>query len=320
MLKENNIVWRESVKDLTKYFTRLALVLLTGTFALGQEVERTFLTVTREGIFDFRVETTDWTAGEKFIDIGGYKFLWTGQEEIDYQKGLGTLEIEGRVAGVDLTPEESGELAIIHRKEAEIARRDISGALSVKIDTAYWHILRQVKNPLALKGGLSDKYLRRLRRYESLRGLWAWGEGITCEGLQHLKRLSRLTELSLAKTSITDSGLVHLNDLSSLRKLDLSGNHITGSGFSTLSGLYRLEYLDVSNTGFTDEGLGNLQFLTNLKILNLEGSMVTDTGLVYLEELIGLRRLILKNSEVKITSPQALRLKQVLPDCELVFF
>jgi|GEM_PF-5678936 len=304
--------------DSTSRFVFILLISISLSF--GQDAERTYLEVSRNGEFDFKVETTNWKVGEEFIKIGGYRFLWTGQEQIDYVKNPGVLEIEGHVAGVDLTPEESGELEMIVAKEMSIARRDISTAVCVKVDTVYWHLLRQVKAPLALEGGLSDRFLKRLKKHSGLRGLWAWGKGITDDGLRYLENMPKLTELSLNETSITDAGLRKLASVTGLRKLNLADNDITGQGFSELSGLHRLEHLDVSFTSFTDEGLSELKLFHNLKALNLEGTKISDAGLIHIESLSNLERLVVKNTQANFSSPEALKLRQVLPECEIVFF
>ncbi|MBN2380085.1 hypothetical protein JXM67_09825 [candidate division WOR-3 bacterium] len=294
-------------------------VILLGSTSIYPQEDRQFLEVFREGLFDYKVEVTDWVPGETFFDLGGYHYLWTGETCIDYSKGYATLEIANQVVGVDLTPEQSGELDKILRKKGEISNKDIATARTVKVDTSYWFKLSQIPKILALEGGLSDRLLKRLKKQTRLRGLWIWGEGITDKGLSYLVDMTNLCELSLAETSITDSGLLHLAGLTRLRRLSITQTPITGEGFRDLSVLYQLEYLDLSGTGISDEGLIRIANLAILTELNLEGTQVTGTGLIHLENLSNLRELNLQNTKVTFGSEATINLKMALPECHILF-
>ncbi|MGZ0174092.1 MAG: hypothetical protein ACKVHE_31670 [Planctomycetales bacterium] len=118
--------------------------------------------------------------------------------------------------------------------------------------------------------------------------------------LEYLKPLTSLESVYLnGLTRITDAGLKHLLGLTKLRELDLSGSAVSPK-----------------RRTITDTGLEFLRDLRNIEKLNLDRTEVTDEGLRHLTSFTCLRTLGLK--ETHVTRAGVDRLKQVLPDCEII--
>jgi len=77
-----------------------------------------------------------------------------------------------------------------------------------------------------------------------------------------------------------------------MRELDLRATKIKGSGISYLGSMHHLEDLALGNTKVSDRALSDLEKLTSLKHLHLSFTEVTREG--------------------------ADRLRDVLPECEVV--
>lgn len=166
------------------------------------------------------------------------------------------------------------------------------------------------------------------------------GIDVTDAGLEHLKGLSRLRVLSMAKSKVTDAGVEHLKGLKALQELDLGYAKITEVGLKCLKGLpnlrtlklycidltdsdmrhlarfSQLQSLNVSKTKITDAGLASLVRLRQLRDLRIACTEVTDAGLEHIKRLPELRSLYLKDT--KVTDQGVQRLREALPDCEIV--
>lgn len=118
------------------------------------------------------------------------------------------------------------------------------------------------------------------------------GAAIKDADIAPVAQLKKVAYLHLGKTSVTDAGLSALKGLADLEQLHLEGTKITDKGLANLKDLKKLTYLNIYNTEVSDAGLANLAGLTSLKSLYLWQTKVTDDG-------------------VK-------KLKQALPNCQVV--
>jgi len=75
--------------------------------------------------------------------------------------------------------------------------------------------------------------------------------------------------------------------------------------------------VDLEHTRVTDAGLEHLKGLTKLQTLDLQGTSVTDAGLEHLKGLVRLKELDLSRS--KVTAEGVKRLRQRLPNCEIMW-
>ena len=78
--------------------TLASLVIASSAFAAGE----TYLTITKKGRFQKRVNVSDWEPGEKVITIDKFYWVWNGEETIDYKTKRGYLYINGKIKGVNL--------------------------------------------------------------------------------------------------------------------------------------------------------------------------------------------------------------------------
>lgn len=109
---------------------------------------------------------------------------------------------------------------------------------------------------------------------------------------------------------------LEMDEKGRIKLVGLSGPRITDSWLTNLKGLTRLITLQFSNTQITDAGLEHLAGLTKLHSLNLEGTKITNEGL---KHLTGLKQLeILDLTDTQVTDEGIQKLKQSLPDCEIL--
>lgn len=148
------------------------------------------------------------------------------------------------------------------------------------------------------KARISNAGLLKLSGLKALESLNLSGNAVTNDGLQHLGSLTRLRELELNLLPIDDAGLTHLASLKKLERLQL----IFTEGFA--------------GPIVTDSGAHSLAAIKQLKTLNLVGARITDASLTELSRLKKLTRLILIDS--KLSANGIRRLRQMLPDCEVV--
>ncbi len=141
---------------------------------------------------------------------------------------------------------------------------------------------------------------------------------VTDAGLEHLEGFTKLQRLNLANTKVTDEGLQHLKELINLRRLNLAHTKVIGPGLEHLKGLAQLQLLDLSGTQITNAGLEHLKGLTNVQMLYLKNTKVSDAGLEHLKGLTNLQMLDLSNTEVTDWSVGLKKLRQALPDCEML--
>lgn len=188
---------------------------------------------------------------------------------------------------------------------------------------------------LAQLKGLSS--LRRLRLSYSQQ---TERSAVSDAGLAHLVGLD-LEELAVEKANVTDAGLAHLAGFTGLRSLELSHNKISDDGFALLKNLGKLQVLKLSGTKITDKtvtSIGRLRELTRLEVancqvsddgvaalasltklveLNLRSTFITDASLRHVEKMRLLKTLELSR-DVKATEEGVMKLKEVLPDLEVV--
>jgi hypothetical protein len=135
--------------------------------------------------------------------------------------------------------------------------------------------------------------------------------------LAHLESLTGLEVLDLDHSNVTDIGLAHLQGQTGLKELYLSETAITDAALTRLQPLKHLQVLNLGQTLITDSGLSDLRGLSDLQYLDLSGTQVTDEGLVNLQGLKALEMLSLDGSQV--TNASVIRLRQALPNCEIVW-
>lgn len=162
----------------------------------------------------------------------------------------------------------------------------------------------------------SDDDLEHVAHLHRLKLLYLSGRPIGDEGLRHVRSLTRLEELHLGYTEVTAVGLERLGQLHQLRKLDLAGPQTSDAFLVRLQAMRNLEELDLRETQVTDSGLRHLARLTELKSLELASTPVGDAGVVHLRALRNLESLGLWNT--KVTAEGVRKLKQALPNCQVV--
>jgi hypothetical protein len=97
---------------------------------------------------------------------------------------------------------------------------------------------------------------------------------------------------------------------------------VCGEGFGDdemnyLKRLTKLEMLGFYHAQITDAGLEHVAGLTTLTELTLEGTEITDAGVTHLERLTGLA--ILELSGTQVTPEGVKKLREALPECEIVY-
>lgn len=125
-----------------------------------------------------------------------------------------------------------------------------------------------------------------------------------------------LQGLDLGWTRISDSDLTNILHLNLLKELDLGWTNITDEGVTLLKNMSELRKLTLTNTTVGTPSLLSIPQFRNLEHLGLRGTSVEDDCLSYIENLPNLRRLDVRNT--KISTEGLLRLKNVLPLCEIL--
>jgi internalin A len=80
--------------------------------------------------------------------------------------------------------------------------------------------------------------------------------------------------------------------------------------------IHRAHTLNLSDSQVSDDGLIHLQPLNNLTSLVLYRTAVSDTGLTHLAGLKNLR--ILNVASTNVTVAEVVKLRQLLPQCNIV--
>jgi WD40 repeat protein len=126
------------------------------------------------------------------------------QRDLDYLRGLGTLEQEGADQAV--------------KRMGGLARE--SNDKTVAVDLSGKH--------------LPDAALARLEGLPHLESLNLSGTGITDKALVHVAKLVRLKKLDLSSTNITDAAAGELKSLVNLESLNVTATFITDAGYADL--------------------------------------------------------------------------------------
>jgi len=139
---------------------------------------------------------------------------------------------------------------------------------------------------LVLSGDtVTDAFLERLKRVDSLETLILGPSRVTEAGVTHLKGLPHLRELHVRKTPVSDAFLNRLQELPQLEELCLHSNQLGDASLMQLTGLPHLKELSLSRNPITDDGLVHLAALPQLERLYLDDTFVTDAGIKHLSRL-----------------------------------
>jgi len=164
---------------------------------------------------------------------------------------------------------------------------------------------------------ITDDGLMGLQGLNVLQSILIEGSRIGDSGLTHLQVLPDLRDLHLTNTQVTNAGLSILSNFSALRKCRLWYTDLIGdAGLAHLGRLTKLEQLSLTGTKISDAGLSHLCKMIGLQVLSLSETGISDAGLEYLRGMKNLKRLIL--SATSVTDTGVSRLKNYLPDCEIV--
>ncbi len=171
---------------------------------------------------------------------------------------------------------------------------------------------------------VSDRDLKLVGTFKTLKSLSLSVTGVTDAGLPDLRELTELETLYLDYTRVTGRGLEPLRNLRKLRELHvptidapeavvdiakvswpelqvltLPGTALTETGATGLASLPTLSRLDLRLFGVTDDQLRRISLLQKLTKLVLNGSpMIGDAGLEHLRTLTNLTYLDVRNTKV----------------------
>jgi Leucine-rich repeat (LRR) protein len=112
------------------------------------------------------------------------------------------------------------------------------------------------------------------------------GSSVTDAQVAPVAGLTNVVRVHLGKTGITDAALAYLKPLAKLSELHLEETKITDKGLAQLKGLSELTYLNLYGTGITDAGLAQLTGLKNLRSIYLWQTKVTDAGAAKLKQAL----------------------------------
>lgn len=257
------------------------------------------------------------------IALGNYSHIYCDAERIEWEIRRNVLEINGRVAGVNLldgegaltlTPDELEE----HRGRISTIKITLRGDLTTEIldaidqlasDELMLQIFVLSSSPeaisslaglarlgdrlrgLSLSGHVSAEALASLAQ---LPALWVLDapERLVGADLRHIAPLTQLRVLDLLNTDLTDEDLRALAPLTQLRRLVIHGD-LSGRGFVHLGCAQTLESLRLSGDDVDDEGVAALEGYTALRHLNLGATSVTRASFGVISGLPELRTLVL---------------------------
>ncbi len=300
----------------------LALTVVLVTPAEGD------LVITREGAYEEEVNTTDWKPGEHFLNLAAnpdfeYYYPWQGETEIDYKPQANTLQVNGRVVGVDLTTPDS---IVVDDPEQiitgivpgyDLARaaeyenlRSLFFVGSIEDSVEYSSVVTGLKNLSGLyftAGELSESMIRDLA---ACKGLVTLDFEVTLlpEGsVGVIAGLANLRELTLASTpdeelfalrghknlraltrywEVADTGWVSfLPTLPALQELTIIQAEIADEVLEYLARTNTLKSLSLPYSGVYEDDLPRIARMTNLERLDLTGTGVTDDELKCLSDL-----------------------------------
>jgi len=101
-------------------------------------------------------------------------------------------------------------------------------------------------------------------------------------------------------------------------ELDLIGNRTTNDQLISLARLPKLRSLRLDSRLVTDDGIMQLSRLKELRSLSITAPQVTDAGLLALGRLKNLENLRLDGDTYQVTIVAVERLRQDLPQCEII--
>lgn len=164
-------------------------------------------------------------------------------------------------------------------------------------------------------------WLELVTQLTSLEELDLIGIDLATRQLQLLENLVHLRRLRI-KPNAPDAGMQSLSRLASLQHLVLhNGGDYSDAGLKQLSRLKELKSLSMTwgggGTVITDAGLQHLQAFKSLEAIDLWGAhYVSDSAVESLGRLTKLKRLNVRKT--KLTADGAQRLRQALPDCQIL--
>lgn len=322
----------------------LALVVVLVTPAEGD------LVITREGAYEEEVNTAGWKPGEHFLYLAGspdfgYNYPWQGETEIDYKAAANTLQVNGKVVGVDLTTPDS----IVVDDPEHIITGIVPGYDLAR--AAEYDNLRS----LFFLGPIEDsvEFSRLVTGLKELSGLYftagELSEGMirdlaACKGLVTLDfevavlpegsvgmiaKLPNLRELTLASTpddelfalrghknlraltrywEVADTGWVSfLPTLSGLQELAIIQAEIADEVLDYLARTNTLKSLSLPYSGVYEDDLPRIARMTNLETLDLSGTGVTDDELKFIGDLKNLSSLSIGGGGESVLSGSGLK-------------
>ncbi len=158
-------------------------------------------------------------------------------------------------------------------------------------------------------------YLAKLSNLETLHSNQTpVGEG----GLESLRGLTRLRILKLSSPDVSDASIGAMNTLESLEEVEISRAVITNEGLASLA-LPKLKWLSINGCrGITDAGLANLAGMPELEVLMATQSGISGEDFTGLRVVPKLREIYIFGSQFKGNDESIQRLKEILPNCEVV--
>ena len=160
-----------------------------------------------------------------------------------------------------------------------------------------------------------EKMISALSLFEIVEG-YVNGLNARIDQLEGLKEKTKRDKKQSVAALMQSGASLEMDEKGRIKLVGLSGPRITDSWLPNLKGLTRLITLQFSNTQITDAGMEHLAGLTKLHGLHLEGTKITNEGL---KHLMGLKQLeILDLTDTLVTDEGIQKLKQALPDCEIL--
>ncbi len=214
--------------------------------------------------------------------------------------------------------------------------------------------LQQLESLSVYFTSVSDGGLEAISQLTNLKSLDIGRTGISDRGMEHLRNLTNLETLNLQQTGITAEGLRQLSNLRKLKRLrvdgceipyrdkflvlsteqqrgqqetlkllghlrqdqlNLASEKITDADLIALTGTPEIRDVHFSGEQLTDAGLRALKRFPKLRRVGLSSPNITDAGIDALLEL-RLEHLALWNTS--ITDAGVRRLRQQMPDCEIL--
>jgi hypothetical protein len=135
--------------------------------------------------------------------------------------------------------------------------------------------------------------------------------------IQEISRLRHLERLGVHDSILSDDDYTRISAISSLQMLSLKKTPITTKSVLSLQSLPRLESLGITESDLGDESSRALAGLENLRHLDLHGTRISNASVSYISNLKRLETLDIKKTN--ITPRGYLRLRRLLPKCEIVY-